>query len=89
MDAELLGWMLGVSLQNCKVTLLQQRAHVTVQCSSKKATSFTVAGGDPGSLPLAPIAILQRKKTGQVRLCPGLPLPDGAVNPPLKGHSNS
>lgn len=57
-DAEVLGWMLRVSLQNCTVTLTQQCARVAVQCSSRKATSSTAAGRDPGSLPLAPIAIL-------------------------------
>lgn len=47
---------------------------------------------DPGSHSSATIAILQSKKIprlSQVRLCPGLPLPDGAVNAPLKYHRNS
>lgn len=63
MKAELLGWMLGVSLQNCIVTCMQQCACVAVQCGSRKATSSTAAAGDPGSHPLAPIAILQSKRS--------------------------
>lgn len=47
---------------------------------------------DPGSHSSATIAILQSKKNprlSQVRLCSGLPLPDGAVNAPMKDHRNS
>lgn len=44
MDAELLGWMLGVSLQNRTVTFMHQCTNVTVQCSSRKTTSPPAAG---------------------------------------------
>lgn len=52
---------------------MQQHACVTVQRSSRKATSSTAAAGDPGSHPSAPIAIPTEQEGPQVESGKALP----------------
>lgn len=71
-------------------------------CSSMRVSLCNAAAERPllpllllgilAATPLLPLLFLQSRKgpkLNQVRLYPGLPLPGGTVNAPLKGHSNS
>lgn len=71
-------------------------------CSSMRVSLCNTAAERPllpllllgilAATPLLPLLFPQSRKgprLNQVRLYPGLPLPGGAVNAPLKGHSNS